>query len=299
MELLQRILTYPFWRIGSVSLSLLGILKFLLVLVLGLMGLRFLRRRMEGFLVRRIHLQPNFAASLTTLAYYLLALILVLVALSSAGINLTQVGILLGALGVGIGFGLQSITSNFIAGIILLTEGSLRIGDLVEFEDGTMGVVKKISMRATIIRTFDGQDLIVPNSEFIAKRISTWTYEDDWRRLRIPFGVAYGSDPRKVEEVATRVARRIPLTEEDPDHPIRVWFDGFGDSSLNFSLVVWIRQSKVQRAISGIKSDYYYALYQALQEAGIEIPFPQRDLHLRSISPDAARTLRTLSGGEA
>ncbi len=298
MESFKKILTYPLWQVGGVTFTLLGFLKLVLVLVLGIFLLRYFRRRVERLLIKRFHITPSLVNSMTTLIYYALLVILLLVALSSAGLNLTQVGLIFGALGVGIGFGLQTITSNFISGIILLTEGSLRVGDLVELEDGTLGVVKEINMRSTILRTFDGQDLIVPNSEFISKRISTWTYEDDWRRIHIPFGVAYGSDPERVKEVVTAAARRLPLTEEDPEHPIQVWFTGFGDSALEFSLTIWIRQSRVQRALTGIKSDYYYAIHRALLEAGIEIPFPQRDLHLRTITPQAIQALKSLAGGQ-
>ncbi len=298
MEFLKRILTYPLWQVGEVTFTLLGFLKLLLVLGLGVFLLRYLRRRAEKLLTKRFHLTPSLVNSMTTLIYYALLVILLLVALSSAGLNLNQVGLIFGALGVGIGFGLQTITSNFISGIILLTEGSLRVGDLVELEDGTLGVVKEINMRSTVLRTFDGQDLIVPNSEFISKRISTWTYEDDWRRIHIPFGVAYGSDPERVKEVVTAAARRLPLTEEDQDHPLQVWFTGFGDSALEFSLAVWIRQSRARRALTGIMSDYYYAIHRALREAGIEIPFPQRDLHLRTIAPGAVQALKSLTGGQ-
>ncbi|QJA06399.1 mechanosensitive ion channel [Thermosulfurimonas marina] len=297
METGLKIFTHPLWKIGGVTITLLGILKLVTVLVLGLLALRYLRRKLELVLVRRFGLPASLVNSVTTLVYYLLLIILFLVALSSAGVDLTQVGILFGALGVGIGFGLQAITSNFISGIILLMEGSLKPGDLVELEDGTLGVVQEINIRATIIRTFDGEDILVPNSEFINKRVSTWTYGDDWRRIHIPFGVAYGTDPERVKKVVTEAARQVPLTEEDEDHPVRVWFEGFGDSALNFTLVVWIRQSRAKRALTGIKSDYYYAIHRALAEAGIEIPFPQRDLHLRSISPEIMHTLREVSHG--
>ncbi len=297
LESWSHVLTYPLVKLGETSFTLAGLLKFFLILGLGIFLLRYVRRKLEKFLVGRFHLTASVVNSLVTLFYYAFLVVILLVALSSAGLNLTQVGIVLGALGVGIGFGLQTITSNFISGIILLTEGSLRVGDLVELEDGTLGVVKKIAMRSTILRTFDGQDLIVPNSEFISKRISTWTYEDDWRRLHLPFGVAYGSSPSKVKETILKAAQRLETTEIDPEHPLEVWFEGFGDSALNFALSVWIRQSKHQKPLARIKSDYYYAIHEALLEAGIEIPFPQRDLHLRTISPQILATLKPPSGG--
>ncbi|WP_084271004.1 mechanosensitive ion channel family protein [Thermosulfurimonas dismutans] len=294
LSLFKKGLYFSLIEIGGVKITLFALLKFGLILILGIIALRFFRRRLQRFLSGKLTLPPGALNSTVTLFYYFFLVLLVLVALSTIGINLTQIGFLLGAFGVGIGFGLQTIANNFISGLILLGERSLKVDDLVELEDGTLGIVKEINIRSTIIRTFDGQDLIVPNSEFISKRISTWTYGDDWRRIHIPFGVAYGSDPEKVKKVVTEAARKVPLTEEDSEHPIRVWFIGFGDSSLEFALVVWIRQSQTQRALTGIKSDYYYAIHRALVEAGIEIPFPQRDIHFKSISPELTESLRNL-----
>ncbi len=295
---IKAVLYYPLWKSGDTAFTILSLIKIIFVLSIGIIVLKLLRRRLERFLIRHLGMAPGVVNSLSTLSYYIMLCLLALVALSSAGINMSQIALIFGALSVGIGFGLQTIANNFISGIILLSERSIKVGDLVQFEDGTIGVVEKINIRSTVIRTFDALEIIVPNSEFISQRISTWTYEDDWRRILIPFGVAYGTDPEKVREVATQAARSVPITREDPDHPIRVRFIGFGESSLDFELAVWIRQSEVNRAMTGIKSDYYYALYKALKEAGIEIPFPQRDIHLRSIYPEALEGLRKLTRKE-
>lgn len=295
-RVLQKIsffLHYPLWTLRGTTFTVLSLFKALAVLILGILFLKLLRWRLERLLVDRFNMAPGLVNSLSTLSYYTLLLLVLLVALSTAGINMNQVALIFGALGVGIGFGLQTIANNFISGLIILTERSLKVGDLVELEDGPLGVVKRINIRRTIIQTFDGLDLIVPNAEFISGRVATWTYEDDWRRLRIPFGVAYGSDPEKVKEVVLQTARRVEITEEDDQHPIRVWFKGFGDSSLDFELVVWIRLYHM-RPKTSMLSDYYYALYKALNEAGIEIPFPQRDLHLRSIAPKALQEIKNL-----
>ncbi len=292
------VLHYPLWTLRGTTFTVLSLLKAFSVLILGILLLKFIRWRLERLLIHRFKMAPGLVNSLATLSYYTLLVLVVLVALSTAGVNLNQVALIFGALSVGIGFGLQTIANNFISGIILLTERSIKVGDLVQFEDGTIGVVKKINIRSTVIRTFDALEIIVPNSEFISQRISTWTYGDDWRRILIPFGVAYGTDPEKVREVATKAARSVPITHEDADHPIRVRFVGFGDSSLDFELAVWIRQAEVNRAMTGIKSDYYYALYRHLSQAGIEIPFPQRDIHLRSVYPEVWQALKQgLRGG--
>ncbi|WP_038057398.1 mechanosensitive ion channel family protein [Thermodesulfobacterium hydrogeniphilum] len=294
LKFLKKIIFYPLLKIGGVSVSIFSILKFLLIISIGIFILKFLNRRIKKFFSNKLPLPEHTINTIVTIFYYSLLVILFIVALSTVGINLTQIGFLLGALGVGIGFGLQSIFSNFISGIILLLEGSLKVGDLVELEDGVLGVVKKIAMRSTIIRTFDGKDVIVPNSEFITKRISTWTYEDDWRRIHVPFGVAYGSNPEKVRDVVLEAAKKVPFTSEDSEHITQVRFTEFGDNSLNFELVVWIRQSQVRKALIGIKSEYYYAIYKALVEAGIEIPFPQRDIHFKSLSPQILEALNEI-----
>ena len=294
----KAILYYPLWKAGDTTFTILSLLKLIFVFTVGIIALKLIRRRIERFLVRHLGMAPGVVNSLSTLSYYVMLCLLILVALSTAGVNMSQIALIFGALSVGIGFGLQTIANNFVSGIILLTERSVKVGDLVQFEDGTIGVVKKINIRSTVIRTFDALEIIVPNSEFISQRISTWTYDDDWRRILIPFGVAYGTDPEKVREVATKAARTVPITREDPDHPIRVRFVGFGESSLDFELAVWVKQSEVNRAMTGIKSDYYYALHKALTEAGIEIPFPQRDIHLRSIYPEALKGLTKIVKGE-
>ncbi|MEA3545377.1 MAG: mechanosensitive ion channel, partial [Thermodesulfobacteriota bacterium] len=228
--------------------------------------------------------------SITTLGYYACLLIGTLIILSSAGLDLSQLSIILGALGVGIGFGLQAITNNFISGIILLTEQTIKVSDYVHLGDGVVGEVKKMSIRTTTVRTVEGEDIIVPNSDFISTRVNTWTYDDDWRRLNIPFGVSYDSDPDEVKRLAEAAAREVGITQEDFIHPVLVFFEGFGDNSLDFSIRVWCRMTHL-KAPSGLKSDYYFALFRKLKEAGITIPFPQRDLHLQSVSSAAAEKL--------
>ena len=289
---IKSFLFYPLWTSETTIITVFSLIKIIFILIFGIIALKLIQRRLEKFLISKFGMTPGVVNSLSTLSYYILLCLVILIALSSAGINMNQVALIFGALSVGIGFGLQTIANNFVSGIILLSERSIKVGDLVQLEDGTIGVVEKINIRSTVIRTFDALEIIVPNSEFVSQRISTWTYDDDWRRILVPFGVAYGTDPEKVQKVALEAARQVPITQEDADHPIRVRFLGFGESSLDFELAVWIRQSMVNRAMTGIKSDYYYALYRALTKAGIEIPFPQRDIHLRSIYPEAVENLK-------
>jgi len=286
LQEINAFLTYPLLQFKDGEITTLSLLKAILLLGLGLWLIRFSRKKILNWLLGHTKISPALANSITTLTYYVLLILLILSTISTIGIDISQLNILIGALGVGVGFGLQTIANNFISGIILLGERAIKIGDLVELEDKTIGEVKKINIRSTVIRTYEGQEIIVPNSEFISKRVNTWTHSDDWRRVNIPFGVSYKEDPEKIAKIAEEVGKTSPLTAEDEDHPVRVRFESFGDNSLNFTLVVWTRAEKIRKAHSVIVSDYYFALFKKFKEHGVEIPFPQRDLHLRSVSPE-------------
>jgi len=279
---LKAVLYYPLWSMGGNVVTVITILRIVFFLCLGIYLLKLIRKKLSKFLIEKAGLSVGVVNSISTLSYYFMLILVLFIALSTAGINLSQITIILGALGVGIGFGLQTIANNFISGLILLTERTIKVGDIVELENGIMGKVKDVSIRSTVIRTYDGLDLIVPNSDFIANKVATWTYADDWRRLRIQFGVSYNSDPDRVAEIAKEVARQIPTTIEDEEHPVSVWFEGFGESSLDFSLLVWCRMEQL-KPITGLMSDYYFALFRRFKQEGIEIPFPQRDLHIKSL----------------
>ena len=283
---------YPFAKIGNLDLSIATIFKIVLIFVLGFIILRRSRKKITSLMQQKTKLSLGAINSITTLGYYFSLVLLVLIVLSTAGIDLTQLNILMGALGVGIGFGLQTIANNFISGLIILTDRSIQVGDIVELEDGTIGTVKSLAIRATVIKTFDGKDIIVPNSELVSSRVNTWTYSDDWRRLTIPFGVSYNADPEEVKEIAIEAAREVSITREDKDHPIQVWFEEFGDNSINFSLKVWCRINQLSDIKTGIHSDYYYALFKRLKQANIEIPFPQRDLYVKSLPDNLTDFLR-------
>ena len=285
------VLYYPFFSMGETNLTLADILKFIFLLIVGLTLLRLTRRKAAAFLRKKTRLSLGSVTSFTTLGYYVAVVMGIFVILSTVGVNLSQLTVIVGALGVGIGFGLQTIANNFISGIILLTEQTIKAGDIVNLESGVTGEVKKVAIRSTIIRTVNGDDVIVPNSEFVSGRVNTWTYGDDWRRLTVPFGVSYGSDPDVIVRLAEEAAREVEITRADADHPVRVFFEGYGESSLDFSIRVWCRMYQL-KALSGLRSDYYFALFRKLKSAGVEIPFPQRDLHLQSISPKVSNSLR-------
>lgn len=206
----------------------------------------------------------------------------VTMAMNAIGIDLTALAVFSGAVGVGIGFGLQSIFSNLVAGIILLFERSIKVGDFVDLDNGLTGEVREINIRSTRIATNDNIDILVPNAEFINNRVTNWTLRDAHRRIRIPFGVAYGTDKELVRKVVLEAAAKLPHALGDPaGRPSQVWLTAFGESSLDFELVIWLHPEAVKRP-GAVTADYNWAIETALSENKIEIPFPQRDLHIRS-----------------
>jgi len=268
--------------LGNVRVSVLGVIKAAALLAL----LLWLSSWLAASLDRRVQTVPRLTPSLRLLLIKLLKLALfvvaVLLALSSVGIDITAVAMFTGALGVGIGLGLQALVSNFVAGIILLVERSLKIGDFVELANGVRGEVRSINVRSTVITTNDSIDIIVPNSEFVNSQVTNWTFSEDQCRLRIPFGVAYGTDKETVRAAGLEAAAACEHTLTDiPGRMPQVWLVGFGDSSLNFELVVWLRSSAVRRP-GAVNAAYYWALETALTRRGIEIPFPQRDIRVRA-----------------
>ncbi|MEZ5353560.1 MAG: mechanosensitive ion channel [Bryobacteraceae bacterium] len=266
------------FHIGDLSITLAFITKGILFLF----GLAFVARRAGGAIRRWILDRSSLGegqkyAIERTVGYAVFSLGL-LIGLNTAGVNLSSLAVLGGALGIGIGFGLQAITTNFVSGLILLLERPVKIGDRVEI-DGLNGVIVQIGGRSTWVRTNDNIVIVIPNSDFITARIINWTANDARVRFRLPVGVSYSSDPEQVRSVLLQVAAANPDVLNHP--PPDIIFNGFGDSSLDFELRVWT-ETKVQ-VYPVLKSDLYFAIFAAFRQAGIEIPFPQRDLHIRSV----------------
>ena len=246
------------------------------------------------------------AASLYTVSrvlHYVLLTVGVLLALELAGIPVGKFTVFAGALGVGLGFGLQAIFNNFVSGLILLFDKSLKVGDFVELDAELRGTVRDINIRATRITTNDNIDILVPNSEFVSGRVVNWTHRETRRRLRVHFSVAYGVDKELVKKAALEAASRVSFTRamEGDDRP-QVWLVGFGDSAVEFILAVWLTEEAARRN-AAIKAAYLWELDTSLKEHGIEIPYPQRDLHLRSAfgleGEDALDWLRGARGRDA
>ncbi len=209
-------------------------------------------------------------------------IISIFVALNFIGVDLGALTFFSGALGVGIGFGLQSIFSNFMSGVILLMEKTLKVGDFIELQGGLSGLVKEINFRSTVLTTNDNIDIIVPNEAFIKNQLINWTHADAKRRIHVPFGVAYGTPKELVEKAGLEAAAALPWTFDDEgERKPQVWLVRFAESRLEFELIVWLTDEAVLRP-QKVMADYVWQIHSALERHGILIPFPQRDLHLRT-----------------
>ncbi len=271
------------FTVNEVAITPMIVLQALLVLFVA-WALSWLLQRLLGRVSQRS--QPQFRPSLYTVGrvlHYTLLVAGFLVALSTLGIEIGKLTLFMSALGIGLGFGMQQVVNNFVSGLILLFEQSIKIGDYIEIESGLMGEVQEINIRSMRITTNDNIDIILPNSVLVGGKVTNWTLRDVSRRVRIPFGVAYGSDKELVKKAGLEAAASVPFTVTEPaNRGPQVWLVGFGDSSLNFELVVWLNADAVKRPAS-VNAAYCWALETALRSHDVEIPFPQRDLHVRSV----------------
>ncbi|HWU77343.1 MAG TPA: mechanosensitive ion channel domain-containing protein [Rhodanobacter sp.] len=268
--------------IGGVKIYLGSILGAILLFLGFLIATAILRRALRRYAERNHQLNQSTLYTVERLLHYLLLVIGLLWALGVAGIPMAKMTVFAGALGVGLGFGLQAIFNNFVSGLILLFDRSLKVGDFVELASGVHGHVREIRIRATLISTNDDIDILVPNSEFVTGRVVNWTLREVARRQKIPFGVAYGTDKELVKRAALEAAAEVPFTlSMEGKRAPQVWLAGFGDSSLDFQLVVWLN-AEATRRVGAVTAAYYWALHSAFERHAIELPFPQRDLHVKS-----------------
>ena len=227
---------------------------------------------------------------------YGLVLFGVFIGASTLGINLSSLAVFAGAIGVGVGLGLQGIVKEFVSGLVLIFDNELHVGDFIELDSGkTRGLVVEIGARATHVRTNDNVDVLVPNSKLIDGIIINWTQRGATRRIHVPFSVAYGVDKDRVRDAVLEAARALPFTLPDEGaRKTQVWMTGFGESALNFELVVWPKLEAVKRPAS-MQAAYTWAIEDALRKSEIEMPFPQMDVRLRSLFGREDETaLRTL-----
>jgi small-conductance mechanosensitive channel len=274
----QRVLNYPVFPSGGITVA--SLLALILLFALVVIGERVLRRYFVTRLLQRTHMQPALQFAVARVVGYAILVLGFYISLQMVGVNLGSLAIVAGALGVGLGFGLQNIISNFISGLIILAERPIAIGDRVEVGE-VAGQVRAISLRSTTVVTNDNIAIIVPNADFITQRVTNWSYQDPRTRFRIPFGVAYGSDLAKLRRTMLEIADSHPKALKEPKPEL--FFVGFGDSSLNFELGVW--SAEATTSPRRFRSEMLFAIEQKLRENDIEVPFPQRDLHLRTVAP--------------
>jgi small-conductance mechanosensitive channel len=277
LAVLKAALEIRLFVLGGVSFTIWTLLYIFVLLFLLVFLSRQIKRWLIDSVLARRDVEIGVRQAIATIFHYLFVFIGFLIILSTAGIDLTTLNVLAGAIGIGVGFGLQTVANNFISGLIILFERPIKVGDRIQVGEVT-GDVAKIAARATSIRTNDNIDIIVPNAEFISSQVINWSHSDREVRLHVPVGVSYSSDPDEVREVLLEVASEHKgiLASPPPD----VIFLEFGDSSLNFDLRVWTSDYITKPKI--LRSDLNFAIRKKFKERGIEIPFPQRDIHIRS-----------------
>ncbi|AOY81035.1 mechanosensitive ion channel [Moorena producens JHB] len=275
-NIVSTVFTTKLFQLGTQELSLITIVQLIVMAIATLYIARKIQEVIKRRLLTRLGLDRGTREALSSLIGYVLTVLGFLIVLQTAGINLSSLTVFAGAMGIGLGFGLQNLTANFISGLAILFEKPIKVGDYVKVDD-LSGTVEKISIRSTTIRTNDGVFVIVPNTSFLENNVVNWTYQDPRARLRIPVDVPDESDPVIVTEVLLEAARKEP--EVLPSPPPEVYFKGFGDG-MDFELLVWIDNPP---NMESIQSSLYYLIEEQLREQGIEHAEPQRDLYIRNL----------------
>jgi len=278
LVLLEQALSFPVFRLGDNFVTLWIIFKAALIVA----AFAFASRMLQAYLDYRIYpavgVEPGLGYALNTFLKYVTLAIGLLVALNVVGIDLRFLLVFAGAIGIGVGLGLQNMAANIISGFSLIFGGKLRKGDWIEVA-GRMGMVADIYLRATKVRTRDNIEYIIPNSDFISGTLVNYSLDSPLIRIDVPVGVSYGADPRQVEQILLAAALREPSISKEKPPVVR--FTEFGDSSLNFQILVWIDVRSTPRRL--VRSALYFTIFDEFKKAGIEIPFPQRDIHIRSM----------------
>lgn len=270
------------FKIGEAPVTALGVLRVIVILTVAWWLSYGFRKGLARLSQRREDLDSAALYTVGRLSHYVLILIGFILGLASIGVDFTNFALVAGAIAIGIGFGLQSIVNNFVSGLILLFERSLKVGDFVELASGTTGEVKEINVRSTLINTNDNVDIVVPNSEFMNTQVINWTLSEGYCRVHLPFRIAYGTDKEKVRQAGLEAAEKLPHTLRGvPGKNPGIWLVRFGESCLEFELVVWLTPRAVKRP-GAVQAAYMWEIDSALRRHNIPVPFPQRDLHLRS-----------------
>ncbi|QDG54429.1 mechanosensitive ion channel [Persicimonas caeni] len=290
-EAVVALLRTPILAAGNVQISLFNVLAVGLIVFGTVLAIKILKAFLNAKVYPAFSVDVGIAYAINTLLSYVLVVIAFLMVLAAIGVNLSAIAVVLASLGVGIGFGLQTLTENLISGFIILFGRSVKKGDFITVRD-TYGRVEAVGARSVVIRTPDNYDMLIPSKEIVGGQITNWTFRDSYVRMRIDVGVTYNADPSHVKEVLLDAAANCDLILQKPDP--EVWLVGFGDSSVNFQLLVYYdcRQVSPFR----LKGLIYFDIWDALHKADIEIPFPQRDIHVRTgeVLPEVAKMLREL-----
>jgi small-conductance mechanosensitive channel len=274
---LFEIFNKPLFELGEKWISLATIVEFIVLLPAVILLSRLVRHSLRTRVLAHTKLEVGQQYAIARIVGYIVLVLGFLIGVETVGVKLSSLAVIAGALGVGIGFGLQTIVSNFVSGLIILAERPIQIGDRIDLGNNTVGKVERIGARATHVLTNDNIVVIVPNSEFISGRVINWTHVDPRVRFRIEVGVGYDSDPHVVEKLLLEVAAGNPNVLKSPSPT--VVFKAFGESSLNFELRVW--SADMAHRAGSLESQVNFAIWDKFKEHGIEIPFPQRDLHLK------------------
>jgi small-conductance mechanosensitive channel len=269
-------LNVPLFSLGGSTITIWVIIYLVIIMILLVYVTAKLKKLIIYRLLAKSSIEIGVRVAVASLVRYIILFIGFIVILQTAGIDLSSITVLFGALGVGIGFGLQNITNNFVSGLIILIERPIKVGDRIEVS-GITGDVVKISMRATTIITNDNISIIIPNSEFVSSTVINWSHTDRDVRFNFPVGVSYKEDPQNIKRLLLQVAdeNNGVLKKPRPD----VLFDEYADSAMVFNLRVWTREYIDRPGI--LKSQLYYEIHKKFKENDVEIPFPQHDIHIK------------------
>lgn len=263
---------------GKYTISAYGVLRAVIIIALIFWIAAIISDVAESRIGKITKLRAANRTLVTKILHISIYFIAFLVTLDVIGVDLTALKVFSGALGIGLGFGLQKIASNFISGIILLMEKSVEQDDLVELADGTFGFIRRSSARYTLIETFDGKEVMIPNEDLITSRVTNWTFTDKKARVDVPIGVSYGSDIEKARDLILQSAKDHPKCIEDPEP--KCFLRNFGDSSVDFLLIFWV--ADVTQGRWDPQSEVMFDVWHKFKEHDIEIPFPQHDLHIKT-----------------
>ena len=268
------------FTVGDVNLTLLSVVKAVFVLIILLRGVSWVNGNLEKKLSKVSELTPSTRLMLTKSLNIAMIVMVTLVALNSVGIDLSALALLSGAIGVGIGFGLQKIVGNFISGLILLSDKSVKPGDVVQLQN-VYGYVKHMGGRCVSVVTRDEKEYLIPNEDLITQQVINWSYSTRKIRIKVPVGISYNADPRNAMELIKNAPKDIERVLNNPAP--KCLMVGFGDNSVDLQLRFWIRDP--QNGVANITSQVMLSIWDTLKAHGIEIPYPQRDIHLDTETP--------------